>query len=1300
MAVDSNFNSLLQNLKLDEPWLPSKPWESISSESGISRDQKLNSFQRSFYDPSTISVNLRIGFFALQEANLVRLAINALQGVEASLYAIEKLSESFCTDPADRTCHRIPSLWYRSSSTNALGKVLKSIGRSGFVAFLIRKFVDYFRCQTLSVGGTNKEESGRKQGDVEFEGSRSEKPCSLVNQAFAVALEKVLEGFICGLDTLNASVQLRRSSKSADTYGHISSGVGCLTSVVLSEVTFMEVYLHTKDLRTQVEAMGNICMFKNVALAFSTLSLEDLTTEATMGFSNFPKGADLLSYLYYQLRDADPAHQALFKFLFIRSCEPYYGFIKSWIYEARINDPYKEFIVEYVDISPPYSHGGAGFFDAVWLSSIRVREGVSVPCFLENFCLPLIRAGQQLQVLIKLLQLCNCVSTGGITYEDILPCWSGSSSFCWSTMSPLTFNKTEIEEMALMRKNMYRLMREKLHILLARLDRRYQPMTSNVIPFGIEPAVGGGNRDTVNIPISCSMDRGWIIRTAGKGDLDSEAGSHESDTSGAVDDISYQVDPFESSSECSSWSSSGELNETEGPFESLGSSNNTELRYISASEHFKNLLHGQMLPNPSQHQMPSAHHKDTLAKISDEEKELSYISEYCVSENTKLARFSETVFGDYQSVNCWPLGGLLKNPFCDGLVPKGESQSHVTGSSLEVLGRIEEVFMNKVSYFAELFASGESSPQQARGNIQLENGTQASSTSYFLPLSKLNYNCNIFNINPMLTKNCWCDMMDKLGGDHKQSFVSYFDFSSVEDPRMVYREMSIPTPGHGYQSKLQFFLDHSVSSAKGDSNCFGEQNQGKTVVPVDQINSYSVTLPGNRQEETASTNSSGGAEWESSLSYLGKRFKHSIEGRKKSLGSIFNIPLDFIIDKCMLQEILIHSLCTDSSLGIVDRRVIFLNCNRYEYISDFSIMLLEEGFDLQGHLLALRRYYFMEFADWADLFIMSLWHHKWSVAEASQRISEIQGFLDLAVQRSSCEADPYKERLYLYKKGHVVVPLSTPGTGVHAFDFIALGYRVDWPVNIVLTPSALKTYSDIFSFLIQVKLAVFSLTDVWSSMKDLVHLISQSHHCQLDKQEKTIFNILMKMRAEGQNCIVFTLFSVVKCYISAVVIRHQLNHFVSTLQQYVQSQLSDVSWCRFLHSLKHQVKDMFDLESVHMAYLTDSLHICFLSDQTRPVAGIIESILQCALDFRSCFTGVVWEVGFDCRDSSRVLGGLNISQVLAIKAVFVKNLKELYLCYLKSPKHGEFSLSRFWGYLNYNDYYSSIIGSGLVHYAL
>lgn len=55
--------------------------------------------------------------------------------------------------------------------------------------------------------------------------------------------------------------------------------------------------------------------------------------------------------------------------------------------------------------------------------------------------------------------------------------------------------------------------------------------------------------------------------------------------------------------------------------------------------------------------------------------------------------------------------------------------------------------------------------------------------------------------------------------------------------------------------------------------------------------------------------------------------------------------------------------------------------------------------------------------------------------------------------------------------------------GVHSFDFLGLGYKVDWPVSIVLTSAALEIYAHIFNFLIRVKLAVFALTDVWCSLK-------------------------------------------------------------------------------------------------------------------------------------------------------------------------------------------------------------------------
>lgn len=56
----------------------------------------------------------------------------------------------------------------------------------------------------------------------------------------------------------------------------------------------------------------------------------------------------------------DSVHCALLKFLFLQSFDPYFGFIRSWIYEGRINDPYKEFIVESGENLPAYGLGNSG----------------------------------------------------------------------------------------------------------------------------------------------------------------------------------------------------------------------------------------------------------------------------------------------------------------------------------------------------------------------------------------------------------------------------------------------------------------------------------------------------------------------------------------------------------------------------------------------------------------------------------------------------------------------------------------------------------------------------------------------------------------------------------------------------------------------------------------------------------------------------------------------------------------------------------------------------------------------------
>ena len=67
-------------------------------------------------------------------------------------------------------------------------------------------------------------------------------------------------------------------------------------------------------------------------------------------------------------KNADPIHHALLKHLFVGSCEPYCGFIKSWIFRASIDDPYREFFVH----KSTKSNAASESVDKLFLTEIKV----------------------------------------------------------------------------------------------------------------------------------------------------------------------------------------------------------------------------------------------------------------------------------------------------------------------------------------------------------------------------------------------------------------------------------------------------------------------------------------------------------------------------------------------------------------------------------------------------------------------------------------------------------------------------------------------------------------------------------------------------------------------------------------------------------------------------------------------------------------------------------------------------------------------------------------------------------------
>ncbi|KAH9605327.1 hypothetical protein KSS87_020530 [Heliosperma pusillum] len=873
----------------------------------------------------------------VEEASLVRLVLNALQGVESAVVNIEQVSALFCADLADRSHHRIPTIWNRSLSTYGLGKMLKSIGYTGSIVVLLQKFVDFFTCSSLD--GTLNVKQPAEQVDAVGHACEREfadhPPFSLVNQAFAVAVRTVFEGYLCALDTLDASVYLRRSSNKANSVTNATQR----------------------------------------ALCFSLVSFEDLIAQGVTKIHSFYKGGDLLTYLYRQLQVVDPAHCTLLKFLFLCSLEPYCTFIRSWIYEAKISDPYGEFIVKYAAAPPSHLPSKGATID-FQLATIRDQDGAVIPCFLNDVLVQLLRAGQQLQVVMKLLRLCNYAHAGEDSFEDILP---SSSDFPIHKVSgyPLSFNKGEIEAIVLSRKEFYSKMHEKLEIFMDTVDINYRQVV-------LHDAVNlYSSYNTGNIAQhSSTLDETWGLQSAiVESNFDQAAQSMDSEACSTGDDYSYALE-LDESSEYSSTDDSDEEVDGHGAAHALDPRDGLA---CSTQNKLFSLVFSSISSEKASHEPNKVQEASCVQNHSADcsgESVLSKDNASC-GESLELSRswLSEIQYAGAPPNLGWPVGGLYQNPL--RVKERGRYDKSL------IIG-VDQCSIPHVQILEkDIPCSDDMSALEHIMIRETSNEAKFSSNSFLLQSWNAKYPTNLLSMNPMLTKFPFLlDVKKEKGESGHTSKISKnfpcFDFSKTTNPLKLFEE---------HTSYVQRF--------HGGNNVISSADYGTSAVA-------------------------------------------KVDG-------------------------------SDMTMNVRDGR-----------------QLVKDQFNCSGDSLSMKN---NENGHLEKPCGGSSWQDK--------KIPEIQGLLESSIQRSSCERDRNKDRLYVYVKDSSQAPVSTPGivikfsselhfSGLHSFDFIGLGYRVEWPVNIVLTTSALSIYAEIFTFLIQLKLATLSLTDVWCSLKDFRHLVSQN----------------------------------------------------------------------------------------------------------------------------------------------------------------------------------------------------------------
>lgn len=156
---------------------------------------------------------------------------------------------------------------------------------------------------------------------------------------------------------------------------------------------------------------------------------------------------------------------------------------------------------------------------------------------------------------------------------------------------------------------------------------------------------------------------------------------------------------------------------------------------------------------------------------------------------------------------------------------------------------------------------------------------------------------------------------------------------------------------------------------------------------------------------------------------------------------------------------------------------------------------------------------------------------------------------------------------------------------------LELRYKVDWPLNIIITDSCMNKYNRLFSFLLQLKHMVWSLRDVWFHLKRTALVKGAGRSVQFHQLQ---------------------------------LYRHEMQHFVKVIQGYIANQILQVSWSEFTAKLA-AASDLDAIHRTHADYLNRAIFRGLLTEKAAPVMNIIHSIFSLILKFRAQLIAQPWD---------------------------------------------------------------------------
>ncbi|XP_045164903.2 gamma-tubulin complex component 6-like [Mercenaria mercenaria] len=280
------------------------------------------------------------------------------------------------------------------------------------------------------------------------------------------------------------------------------------------------------------------------------------------------------------------------------------------------------------------------------------------------------------------------------------------------------------------------------------------------------------------------------------------------------------------------------------------------------------------------------------------------------------------------------------------------------------------------------------------------------------------------------------------------------------------------------------------------------------------------------------------------------------------------------------QYLPLKTVIKSSITSVLETQVCLVNESLVRYfLADLQI---------EDHFMALRRYLCMGDGDFSEI-LCDLLMEKLGTNPRPQDLVNpmfLNNCLNKAVRLSVNADDKYADNVSFI---HKYLPRTLEQTSPDLFDCIQLHYEVKWPLNIVITENSLHKYSQVFSFMLQLKRVVWVLKDVWNRLKRdaIVHKLDRL----FEFRELHLF-------------------------------RQEMQLFVKVMQEYISHQIVDVTWQEFQTALTKHVHNVDDLHQQHNKYLDNALFRCLLTKNATSLMKVIQDIFCLILKFhRQLVTG-------------------------------------------------------------------------------